>query len=210
MFRYLKKILNKTKLRVRGSDNVVNISDDVYLNKKSKIKIHGIRNEVNIGNGIYSDIVIDIDGDDNIVNIVGTNRINNVKIVIQNKFNSVTIGRNSGLNTSLIVACGKNNEISIGDDCMISTNVEIWGCDGHSILQNNKIINYSRPIRIGNHVWIGANSKILKGSVINCGCVIGANSLVTGKHFNENLLVAGNPAKVIKNDISWTVENLES
>ena len=67
----------------------------------------------------------------------------------------------------------------------------------------------SQPIFIEENVWIGGNSKILKGAFIKKGCVIGANSLVTSKVYEENSLIVGSPAKAIKNNISWSFENLE-
>ena len=206
----INRILNKFKIRNKGKNNKINISKNVILRKNSKIKINGNNNIINIANGVYTDLLINIDGNNHSLNILSTSRIDDCKIIIQNNYNSVHIGKNTGLTKSLIVSCGKNNKIFIDDDCMISTNVEIWGCDGHSILQDNEIINLSKSIYIGKHTWIGANSKILKGANISKNCVIGANSLVTAKIFNENTLIAGNPANLKKENINWCVENLEN
>lgn len=53
------------------------------------------------------------------------------------------------------------------------------------------------PIVIGNNCWIGANVVVLPGVQIGDNCVIGAGSVVT-KSFDSNLVIAGNPAKIIK------------
>ena len=55
----------------------------------------------------------------------------------------------------------------------------------------------SREIKIGKNCFIGCNSIILKGTVLGDGCVVGAGAVVAGK-FEDNCVIAGNPAKVIK------------
>ena len=54
----------------------------------------------------------------------------------------------------------------------------------------------SLGIRIGNNVWIGANSTILDGSVLGDNTIVVANSLVNRK-FPPNVILQGNPAKII-------------
>jgi maltose O-acetyltransferase len=55
----------------------------------------------------------------------------------------------------------------------------------------------TKPIKIGNNVWIGAKATILKGVTIGDGAIIGANAVVT-KDLLANGVAVGNPAKVIK------------
>ena len=55
----------------------------------------------------------------------------------------------------------------------------------------------SSPVRIGDNVWIGDNVVVLSGSKIGNGCVVGANSVVSGV-FEDNCIIVGVPAKVIK------------
>ena len=55
----------------------------------------------------------------------------------------------------------------------------------------------SREIRIGKNCFLGCNSIILKGTVLGDGCVVGAGAVVCGR-FENNSVIAGNPAKVIK------------
>jgi acetyltransferase-like isoleucine patch superfamily enzyme len=58
-------------------------------------------------------------------------------------------------------------------------------------------------IKIGNHVWIGNDVKIYKGTVIPNNCVIASHSVVKGVFTQENSLIAGCPAKLIKKDVTW-------
>jgi maltose O-acetyltransferase len=54
-----------------------------------------------------------------------------------------------------------------------------------------------KPINIGNNVWVGMNSLILKGVSIGENSIVAAHSVVT-KDIPENVLVGGNPARIIK------------
>ena len=59
------------------------------------------------------------------------------------------------------------------------------------------VAHYSLPIRIGNGVWVGANSVILPGVTIGDNAVIGAGSIVT-KDIPANVVAVGNPCKVMR------------
>ena len=55
----------------------------------------------------------------------------------------------------------------------------------------------SKEIFIGDNCFIGCNTIILKGTVLGDGCVVGAGAVVSGR-FENNCVIAGNPAKVIR------------
>ena len=63
---------------------------------------------------------------------------------------------------------------------------------------HRNILNYAKPIEIGNNVWIGGNVVVLPGVTIGDNCVIGAGSIVT-KDIPKDSVAVGNPCKVIKN-----------
>ncbi len=90
----------------------------------------------------------------------------------------------------------------IKDNCALSRNVKIMTSDGHPIFSNNKRINPAKDITIHNHVWIGDNVTILKNVTIGENSVIGINSTVT-KDIPSNSIAAGNPAKIVKENITW-------
>ena len=104
----------------------------------------------------------------------------------------------SFLNTNATLNCF--HYIEIGKGCAISDNVCIADSDTHCIDgQKDKVM---APIIIGDHVWIGKNVTVLKGVTIGSGAVIGAGSVVT-KDVPGNTVVAGNPARPIKEIESW-------
>src|SRR5690606_30455209 len=103
------------------------------------------------------------------------------------------------------------SKIEIGDDCMISTNVQIRSGDSHSIVDGNTGVrsNFAKSVKIGDHVWIGTNAMVLKGSEIGNHSVVGAASVVSGGHFSSNLIISGIPAKEIKSNIDWKRERIK-
>jgi len=93
------------------------------------------------------------------------------------------------------------NGLQIGHGCAIS-----WGCqflddDFHNISYNGRAKDRDPKIVIGNHVWIGCNCIILKGVVIPDGCVISAGTVVSQAFVQKNVLIAGNPARIIKENV---------
>lgn len=95
-------------------------------------------------------------------------------------------------------------KITIGKNSLIAWECLLSDADHHHIIDElNNIINKPKEINIGNHVWICARSTILKGSNIADNCVIGAQSLLSGDFKEKNTLIAGNPAKIIKENINW-------
>ena len=109
---------------------------------------------------------------------------------------SLSLGDNVLLNNGCEIYC--KDMISIGNDTVIANNTIRRDSDIHSVKGN---INH-KPINIGNHVWIGTNCIILKGVTIGDGAVIGAGSVVT-KDVPAGCFAAGNPAKVIKDNVEW-------
>lgn len=92
------------------------------------------------------------------------------------------------------------SSISIGRDVAIAANVSIRDSDNKSLFSNQDI-SHSR-VEIGDHVWIGMNSTILKGVKIGAGAVIAAGSVVV-HDVPANTLVGGVPAKFIRSNVHW-------
>ena len=90
------------------------------------------------------------------------------------------LGKNVSINSNNMIAC--REFIVIGDDVQLSPNVQIYDHDHDFRVEGGvKAGKYkTSPVKIGNNVWIGANTVILRGTEIGDNCVIGAGSIVKG------------------------------
>jgi acetyltransferase-like isoleucine patch superfamily enzyme len=175
---------------------------------------------------------IKFNGCNNRIEIHAPFRIHSASITLRDN-SVVKIGRNSSLmnfnvgdegwirDFSIIIGddfqCGgmciqaaPNGSITSGNGCLFSWGISIRGTDSHLIYkvgaERPSRHGNNRPVVIGNHVWVGTDVTILKGAKIPDNCVVGTRALVTGKNFcEENAVIAGNPARVVKTGITWEI-----
>lgn len=134
-------------------------------------------------------------------NNVRTNPLGNNRCIFYVHNNAtLTIGENVGMSHTTIITM---DDIVIGNDVKLGSGVKLLSSDFHSVNpmiritdQDTKQAHHS-PIHIGNNVFIGMNSIVLKGVTIGDNAVVGAGSVVT-KSIPANQIWAGNPAKFIK------------
>lgn len=120
-------------------------------------------------------------------------------IIMAREGAEINIGNNVGVSGVTIYA---RKSITIGSYTNIGGNTKILDNDFHPInpeerKKDNKEKIKSKEIIIGENVFIGCNSIILKGTTIGNNSVVGAGSVVVGK-FPDNVIIAGNPAKILK------------
>lgn len=177
------------------------------LLKKCKISIIGLNNKI-VTNGSVSKSTIKIFGNNNTIEIQKGTRINNATIFLKGNNCKISIGENTTTGSLYMVCMGYKNKITIGNNCMIADNVEIWNTDSHPILDlKNNIINPSKPIHIGNHIWIGKYCKILKGVSIGDNSIIGMGTIVT-QDVPCNTISVGIPNHNIKSNINWDRQHI--
>ncbi len=122
-----------------------------------------------------------------------------------NKNKTLIFGNNVQINDFCHINALRS--VTIGDNVLIASKVFItdlehgsYSGDSNDSLPESVVKNRmlsSKPVIIGNNVWIGELCSILPGVTIGDNCVIGANSVVT-KSIPSNSIAVGNPAKVIK------------
>lgn len=112
------------------------------------------------------------------------------------------LGNDFTISAASSLKCYKR--ICIGDNVLYSWDSLTMDSDTHKIFDTSqRCMNEDKAITIGNKVWIGCNSIILKGSNIPDNCIVGAGSIVSGSRFHENSIIAGNPGQVVKSFGRW-------
>ena len=115
------------------------------------------------------------------------------------------IGENFKVTGRTTIICRKN--IKIGADCLFSWDIQIMDTDFHKILdKDGNQMNLDKDIVIGDHVWIGARSTVLKGACIPANSVVAAGSLVSGRKEEENCIYAGmgKGLDIVKRNVRWS------
>ena len=121
------------------------------------------------------------------------------------KGGTLILGGNFTITGGSEIICHK--EITFGEKCLLSWDILIMDTDFHHVINvEEKTINPTKPITIGNHVWIGCRSTILKGVSIADNTIISANSTITRNILESNCVIGGHgkSVEIIKRNVNWT------
>lgn len=190
----------KIPFLVRYNTKIVSLKGKIKI--KDDVRFNMLKlgfGEVGIYDNKYERSIIQIGG---ILEIEGNANFGQGGRICITKNGYLKIGENF-VNTAMgTIVCDK--EIIIGNNVATSWYSLIMDTDWHKTINTitQEVKEEKRPINIGNNVWIGTRATILKGSEIADGCIIGANAMVSGKFNLKNSCIAGNPAKIIKENIT--------
>ena len=176
------------RIRIAGDGNVVKLGQHASLRGGGFIRILGNGNRVDIGHHCSGPFRIDIQTSGALFCIGGhTTAVN------------------------MLSTMHEPAKILIGKDCQFGARIWITASDMHSVidLDSRKRINPAADVVVGDHVWFCFDSKVLKGVRIGSGSIIGAGAVVT-TDVPENCAVAGNPARVVRENVTWDRKLLES
>jgi hypothetical protein len=90
--------------------------------------------------------------------------------------------------------------ISIGKGAAIARDAYVADSDSHQICDETHVVD--KPVVIGDHVWLGIRAIVLKGAQIGDGAIVAAGSVVT-KNVASKSIVAGVPAKCVREEVEW-------
>lgn len=175
--------LHRSKIKIEGKGNRIVLEDFTQL-RNTTIYIHGNNNVIHLSERCY---------------------MNEADFYIEDNNGQIIIGKHTSVDGKTQFAVIEGKSINIGNDCMFSSGINVRTGDSHSILDINKNrINPSKDVSIGDHCWIGMHSIILKGSTLHTGTIVGAGSIVSKEINCGNCIIAGVPAKVIKENVDWS------
>lgn len=198
---------------INGVNNDINIGKN-KINGRLKIECSGNNNRIIIGNNVCFQPNSRIRLMGNATVVIGSNvKFSDVDIWCWGN-NYVMIDNESTFWLKFSIYAHTNGKVHIGKDCMFSRDIVIQTGNGHPIYDVTtgksmdpyvkKINYYLDKVIIGNHVWCGRSVMILGGSTKICdGSIIGAASFVKGKYLFNNVVLAGDPAKIKKENIAW-------
>lgn len=174
------------------------------LQNNASIAFAGKNNVLLVEPGVKIEGKVKFQGDNSLVVLSSNKHTYFLNLTLHNNC-SFVIGSDNYLNGTLNVVVSEERHVLIGSGGLYSFGIWIRTADPHLVYDSTTLrrINPSKDVLIGDHVWLGQSSFILKGTTIGSGSIVGAMGVVAGKTIPSNTSWAGNPAKQIASDIFW-------
>ena len=174
--------MKNSKIRFTGTNNILYCEPDVHL--------------VNCN--------LHFDASNSVIYLSSSTHFYKTNITVFNNC-SCYIGKDCYFNGVINIICSEETNVFLGRQSIAAFGIWIRTADPHLVYSgdDNKRINPSKSVYIGDHVWIGQNALILKGSQVHSGSIIGAGTVLAGQRIPSNASYVGNPAKQIADNIYW-------
>ena len=175
---------------IKGNGNSVYITSTTKP-QKLHVQIHGEGNTIKIGRkALLNGLRIEIGS--------AKYRSDHTTLTIGDDFSIASRGR--------FLLPNSGNRVEIGHRCMFSNRITIRGGEyPHLIFDRGTghYVDISDGIFIGDHVWVGEGVYINKSVTIPDDCIVGAMSVLTKRYSESHCVIAGNPARVVKENVVW-------
>ena len=208
-FRSISGMLEQMDLPYVHADELI---DAVYSITGRQLKESGssvyrdIRgNRVAFCEDIEDTVTIRFHGDNNVIRIGSSVSVGKLNIICGNHASCI-IGNGTEIEAADIHVT--NGSISIGENCLFSYQVTLRNHDTHHIFDKDtgERINFAGNMIIGNHVWLGYGVTLLGSASIGDNSIAGTMA-VTSAAFPREVVIAGNPARIIREHVCWSKDN---
>lgn len=198
-----------------------------------KRSIDGFNNTIHYQGATLNQVEFNIQGEHNLILIHPGAVLNNVSFNLYGDNHRVIVGKNVRFNErgsiwaedrDCLISIAQNctfegvhfsatepgSKLIVGEDCMFSYDIDVRTGDSHTLMSNSqgKRFNYAKNIIFGEHVWVASHCIFTKGACVPSNSVVGTGSLINKAFDQENILIAGRPAKILKTDVHWLRERV--
>jgi len=208
-------------LVIDGDQNRIHVGAGATINGMSVVmggnlfsgNFRGNRNHIEFGpqSGLSS-TRFEVTGSDNAVSL--GDRVHVVKrgeVYVTGHGCVIRIGADTSIQSASLATGEIETAITVGTDNMWSDDIVVLASDGHPIARCGTLdrSNLARDVAIGDHVWLGRQAALLKGTRIGDGCIVGARAVVCGAVADDegalfrNATIVGAPARPVKLDQEW-------
>lgn len=213
--RTITSVPKTSSINITGNYNKIifrnNSKQQYKFPKGLKIIIKGNNNIVKINDPNFENTLIQMSGRGNAFSLKKTTSVVSGAIFYIGYGGSIQIEENCeiGNGDAYIDVRGdyiNKHKVLIKKGSHIAKGIHIRQNDGQCMLDPVTKLPCNEPqdVIIGEHCWIGTRTIILKGAELPNNTIVGANSLINKKFTEENTLIAGSPAKVIKKNVYWS------
>ena len=158
----------------------------------------------------YKNLTFNLSSDSFVFIAHSKGNIFNFKIETDDQVNTSVLIYESFSCIGIYIKLESGTSVTVHKNCLFSTGITFRTGDSHTIIDSEgKKLNSPKSIFVGEHVWMGNGVSVLKGATIGNNSVIGTHAVVPGKIFESNIALAGNPAKVVKQNINWNIKKYD-
>lgn len=191
-----------SRIAISGDNHRI-IWNDSRLHR-CHVGVSGENNRLEIGDGaMLWGVNIQLNGANLVCHIGARTRLRRGTFIVTDEGSRLEIGEATTMTGPVIVAQGGCG-VTIGRDCMVAYGTDIRCSDGHSVIDaaTGANLNPAADVTVGHHVWLGIHSQILKGITIADHAIVAARAVVT-RSVPGGTIVAGNPAKPVRDGVTW-------
>lgn len=184
-------------------ENRISVSDEVQSALNGRIEVRGKGNFIKFRLPRFCrNIYLEVSGGNHVD--VGEECVFHGQSIHLLAPGRLCIGSGCGFNGHSSIQMHETADIVIGRDCLFAGNVMISSSHVHKIydIDSGERLNPPGDIRLNDHVWVSEGASLWGGAVLGGNSIVGKDTYVS-KAFPANCIIAGNPARVIRERVTW-------